>query len=103
MEREAIQQAIAPSATALQSKEKGKDVIETHGSGQPSQEMEVLQRGEAFKLGLAKLNAQLQTYVQEPEAEPKKKKNHLVCQQLEFLEALVAQTDQISQQVAMDQ
>ena len=67
-------------------------MIETNHSGQYSQEMEVVQRGEAFKLGLAKLNAQLRTYVQEPEAEPEKKKTRLVCQQPEVLEALVVQT-----------
>ena len=62
MEREARQQAITASALTLQLKEKGKAVIETHGGGQSLQEMEVLQRGEAFKLGLVKLGYQLQTY-----------------------------------------
>ena len=60
--REARQQGTIASSLALQSKEKGKAAIETYGSGQYSQEMEVLQRGEAFKLGLVKLGYQLQTY-----------------------------------------
>ena len=68
-------------------------MIETNGCVHPSQEMEVLQRGEAFKLGLAKLSSQLQTYVEEAEAEPEKKKTQLV----------VVQTEQIPEQVAMDQ
>ena len=55
--------------------------------------MEILQRGEAFKLGLAKLSSQLRRYVEEADAEPEKKKTQLV----------VVQTKQIPQQVAMDQ
>ena len=93
MEREAREQGKTASSSALQSKEKGKVVIETYGSGQSSQEMEVLQRGEEFKLGLAKLSSQLRTYVEEAEADPEKKKNQLV----------VVQTQKIPQQVAMDQ
>ena len=53
--------------------------------------MEV-QRGEEFKLGLAKLSSQIRTYVEEAEAEPEKKKTQLVCHQPEVLEALVVQT-----------
>ena len=43
--------------------------------------MEVIQRGEAFKLGLAKLSSQLRTYVQEAEAEPEKNKSQPVVVQ----------------------
>ena len=93
MEREARHQGIAASSSALQLKEKGKAVIEIYGSGQSSQELEVIERGKAFKLGLAKLNSQLRTYVEEAEVEPEKKKTQLV----------VVQTKQIPQQVAMDQ
>ena len=45
MERGARQQGTIASSSALQSKEKGKVVIETYGSGHSLQEMEVLQRG----------------------------------------------------------
>ena len=93
MEREARQQGTTTSSLALQLKEKGKAVIGTYGSGQSSQEMEFLERGKALKLGLAKLSSQLRTYVEEAEAEPEKKKTHLV----------VVQTEQLPQQVAMDQ
>ena len=58
MEREVRQQGITVSSSALQLKEKGKDVIETYGSGQHSQEMEVLERGKSFKIGLGKLSSQ---------------------------------------------
>ena len=68
-------------------------MTETYGSGQSLQHMEVIERGKAFKLGLANLSSQLRTYVEEAEAEPKKKKTHLV----------VFQTKQIPQQVSMDQ
>ena len=74
MEREARQQGTTSSSTALQLKEKGKDVIETYGSGQSLQEMEVLERGKVFKLVPAKLSSQLRTYVEEVEAKPEKKK-----------------------------
>ena len=74
MERESRQQGTTASSSILQLKEKGKDVIKTYYSGQSSQEMEVLERGKAFKLGLAKLSSQLRTYVEEVEAKPKKKK-----------------------------
>ena len=62
MEREARQQVTTTSSSTLQLKGKGNSVIETYGSGQSSQEMEVLQRGEAFKLGLVKLGYELHTY-----------------------------------------
>ena len=62
-------------------------MIETYGSGQSSQEMEVLERGKSFKLGLAKLSSQLGTYGEEDEAKLEKKKTHLV----------VVQTKQIPQ------
>ena len=74
MEREARQQGTTTPSSTLYLKGKGKAVIETYGSGQSSQEMEVLQRGEAFKLGLVKLGYQLQTYVEKDEAEPEKNK-----------------------------
>ena len=45
MEREARQQEIATSAPALQSKEKGKFVIETHGNGQYSQRWKFFKEG----------------------------------------------------------
>ena len=81
MEREARQQGTTTSSSTLQLKEKGKAVIKTYGSGQSSQEMEVLERGKAFKLGLAKLSSQLRTYVEEAEADLEKKKNQLVVVQ----------------------
>ena len=40
--------------------------------------MEALQRGEEFKQGLSKLNAQLRRQVQEDENQPKKQKNQPV-------------------------
>ena len=58
-------------------------MIETYGSGQSLQEMEVLKRGEAIKLDLAKLSSQLRTYAEEAEAEPEKKKTHIVVVQIE--------------------
>ena len=67
MEREARPQATIASASASQSKDKGKAVIETPGNAHSSQEMEVLQRGEEFKQGLAKLSAHLQIHVEEAE------------------------------------
>ena len=78
MEREARQQAASASTLVSQSKDKGKDVIESPGSAHSSQEMEALQRGEEFKQGLSKLSAHLQTHVQEAEPQPKKKKTQLV-------------------------
>ena len=93
MEREARQQGTIASSLALQLKEKGKPMMETYGSGQSSQHMDVIERGKAFKLGLANLSSQLRTYVEEAEAEPDKNKTQLV----------VVQIEKIPQQVAIDQ
>ena len=56
MEREARQEATTTFVEASQSKDKGKAIIETHGSAHSSQEMEAHQRGEEFKQGLAKVS-----------------------------------------------
>ena len=65
--------------------------------------MEALQRGEEFKEGLSKISAQHWTHVQEVEPTPKNKKNRLVSHQPEVVEVLVAQTEQITQQLLRDQ